>query len=123
VLSQVFCTGGLYQRYWQHAHWLILIDPQKSGNACTHALDVLRYYGISEEICPASEEMALHLSLFDHKTAWAGQRKGTCSQVIASDLPKSDLNAYCIKTTTRNKVQFESTQKLRFIVFLIKGAV
>jgi hypothetical protein len=72
VLSQFFCTGGLHNRYRQYAHWLILIDPEKSGNAFTHALDSLCYYGISEEICPASKEMALHFSLFDHKTAWAG---------------------------------------------------
>jgi hypothetical protein len=89
----------------------------------THALDVLRYYGISEEICPASKGMDLHLSLLDHKTAWAGQRKGIHTPVTAADLPKSSLNAYCIKTTTRNKVQFEPTQKLRFIVFLMKVAV
>jgi hypothetical protein len=123
VLSLFFCPGGLHHRYQQHAHWFILIDPEKSGNAYPHTFDVPSYYGISEEIRPASKEMALHSSVFDRKTAWAGQRKGICTAVIASDLPKSDLNAYCIKTTTRNKVQFESTQKLRFIVFLIKVAV
>jgi hypothetical protein len=82
VLSQFFCTGGLHHRYQQYAHWFILIDPQKSGNAYTYALDVLRFYGISEEIRPASEEMALHFSLFDRKTAWAGQRKGIAHRLL-----------------------------------------
>jgi len=83
--------------------FLILIDPQKSGNAYIHALDVPRSYGISEEICPASKEMAVHLSQLGYKTAWAVQRKGICAQVTASDLPKSDLNGYCIGTALCSK--------------------
>jgi hypothetical protein len=78
VLSQFFCTGGLHNRHQQYAHWFILIDPEKSGNVYIHVLDMPRYYGISEEIYPASKEMALHSSVFDRKTAWAGQRKGIC---------------------------------------------
>jgi hypothetical protein len=42
--------------------------------------------------------MELHLSLFDHKTAWVGQRKGICAQVTASGLPKSNLKAFYIWT-------------------------
>jgi len=63
-----------------------------------YALDALRSYGISEEIRPASEEMALHFSLLDRKTAWAGHLRGICAQVIASDLPKSDLIAFYMWT-------------------------
>ncbi len=40
----------------------------------------------------------MHLNLFGHKTAWAGQRKDICTQVTTSDLPKSDLKVFYIWT-------------------------
>lgn len=40
--------------------------------------------------------MEWHLGLSERKTAWAGQRKGTSTQVSAADLSKSSLNAFYI---------------------------
>jgi hypothetical protein len=40
----------------------------------------------------------MHLGLLGHKTALAGQRKGICGQITASDLPKSNLNIFYIWT-------------------------
>jgi hypothetical protein len=42
--------------------------------------------------------MELHLGCFEHKAAWAGQRKGAYTQVTASDLSKISLNAFYIWT-------------------------
>src|SRR5260370_15214914 len=57
-LSQFFCAGGqhcTYRHIQLPTHRLILINPEKSGNACPNTLEGLRYYGISEEIGPGKE--------------------------------------------------------------------
>ncbi len=47
--------------------------------------------------------MEWNLGLFEHKAAWAGQRKGTSTQVTALDLSKSSLNAFYIWTMACHK--------------------